>query len=764
MSEGKESTWDLLVENADLLKEKKYRASVYEEKSCHAADRDDPQNAGWETFWESKNKKKIKLRKEKVVGDAFEDKVWTMFSRLGFAALNKGRKFTLHDGPGHNQQIDVFAVDSESVILVECKATAERKPSNFKKQIEAFEGQQTWIKKLVAEKFPGKKVKFIWAMSNYYASKSDLDRIATAGMTFFDEDSISYYTDLAGHLGTCAKYQLFARIFANSPIANFEERIPAIKSKLGKCDCYTFSIDPARLLKLGYILHHHPTNNDLMPAYQRLIKKSRLIKIREFVEGGGYFANSLILSIDTKGRGVKFDEIKTGIESNLSSMGVLHLPAAYCSAYVIDGQHRLYAYSDSALAATQSVPVVAFIDLHQRDQLKLFMDINENQKSVPKSLRVTLNADMLWDSPSPAERRQAIASKIAQQLEDKKDSKLYGRIIVGENETSKYRRVTVFAIQDAIAKSGLLNTYAKNSAKPTSKGLLDFDDNDKTREMVYNLIYLCIDHIYELCPKAWGMTDDEATILVTNRGIQAIIRVIGDILRFLVDKGYTEDPLNSEVEDIAKDVVCYLDPLCDFFNEVTDEQRRELRNFLGGSADTKFWREFQRVIHKKFPDFDPPDLQQYLLDETKQFNTATKQNIEAISAAVQKRFKDNFFVDFNTEDDCLHAFPRTVYHRLTKLMSDYSYEHKVTEVSFHQFITIGDMRDIASAPNLWVDKFEPLLTPPWVAKKSGKKVKLEWMDFIETLTNKINNKGFSVSAKDAERVQEIYGWLVEDNN
>ena len=757
-----ETNWSDLVDGKELLKAKKYRASNFEERQCHSADVDDPQYAGWETFWKSKNGKKVKIRKEKTIGDAFEDKVWIMLFKLGFRVLNKGRRFVLCAGAGHSQQIDVFAVDDDSVIIVECKATAERKPSNFKKQIEAFEGQREWINKLVGNKFPGRNIKFVWAMSNYYPSKADKERIISAGMALFDEDTVTYYTDLAGHLGACAKYQLYARLYANTKIlGKFDNRVLAIKSKLGKYGCYSFAIDPARLLKLSYVLHHHPTNNDLMPAYQRLIKKPRLIQIRKFIEeDNGYFANSLIISIDTKGKGLVFERIKSNIPDGMSQVGVLHLPSKYCSAYVIDGQHRLYAYSGSKLARTQSIPVVAFVDLQQREQLKLFMDINENQKSVPKSLRVTLNADMLWDSPVPRERRQAIASKVAQLLEDDKNSKLYGRIIVGENETSKNRRVTVLAIQDALAKSGLLNIYGRNGDTIVATGMLDLNDSDKTKDLIYDVMFLLFDHIYDTCTQAWEMTDDDFTILVTNRGIQAIIRTIGDILRFLVDNKYIEEPAKMGAEDIAQDILPYLSPLCDFFNSATEEQRKTLRNHLGGSADTKFWREFQKIIHSKFDKFNPPGLEQYLRDETKQFNEETEKRIDAISKKVLEIFDDKYFAGFDTDDECLKGFPKAVYKRISKIKSEFEYEHKDEDVSFRRFVTNGDLRELALTPHLWVDTFEPLLTPPGIKKSASKKVKTQWMLLLDELAGKMKNKGFSVPAKDAKAVQDLYEWIV----
>jgi len=761
----KETNWSDLVSGNELLKAQKYRASKFEEKTCHSADADDPKNADWKIFWKSKDGKRVKLRKEKTVGDAFEDKVWMMFSRLGFKELNKGRQFVLCAAAGHSQQIDVFAVDDDSVVIVECKATREGKPSNFKKQIEAFEGQREWINKLVGKKFPNQKIKYVWAMSNYYPSRADRERISAAEMVLFDDDTVTYYTDLAGHLGACAKYQLYARLYANTKIlGEFDNRVHAIKSKLGEYDCYSFAIDPARLLKLSYVLHHHPTNNDLMPAYQRLIKKARLIQIRKFIEeDNGYFANSLIISIDTKQRGLRFDRIKTTLSDEMSQVGVLYLPSEYCAAYVIDGQHRLYAYSGSELARTQSIPVVAFVDLQQHEQLKLFMDINENQKSVPKSLRVTLNADMLWDSPVPRERRQAIASKVAQQLEDDKKSKLYGRIIVGENETSKNRRVTVLAIQDALAKSGLLNIYGRNDNKVVVIGLLDLDDSDKTKELIYDVMFLIFDHIYDECTGAWGMTDEDSTILVTNRGIQAIIRIIGDILRFLVDGKYIEDPKELSAEDIAQDVVLYLSPLCDFFNSATEEERKTLRNHLGGSADTKFWREFQKIIHSKFDKFNPPGLEQYLLDETKQFNEETEKRVDAISKKVLEIFDDKYFARFDTDDECLKEFPKAVYKRISKLKSEFEYEHKDEDVSFRLFVTNGDLRELALIPHLWADTFEPLLTPPWIRKGASKKIKTQWLSWLDEIANKMKNKGFSVPAKDAKAVQDLYEWIVTND-
>ncbi len=53
---------------------------------------------------------------------------------------------------------------------------------------------------------------------------------------------------------------------------------------MGGYTYYSFMIEPERLLKMSYVLHRNQANSAMMPTYQRLIKKSRLKKVTEFVD------------------------------------------------------------------------------------------------------------------------------------------------------------------------------------------------------------------------------------------------------------------------------------------------------------------------------------------------------------------------------------------------------------------------------------------------------------------------------------------------
>ena len=234
---------------------------------------------------------------------------------------------------------------------------------------------------------------------------ADAARIKQLNLIHFTEDSIRYYKGLAEHLGVAAKYQLLGNIFSGQKIQGMNMVVPAVQGRMGNLTYYSFVIEPQKLLKIAYVLHRNNANNDLMPTYQRLIQKSRLTKIQEFVNGGGYFPNSLIISVDTKGKGLRFDLASNNnqLENSISKLGLLHLPQTYQSAYIIDGQHRLYGYSDSDYAATDTIPVVAFVNMDKGDQVKMFMDINQNQKPVAKNLRNTLEEFLLWDSKKQEE-------------------------------------------------------------------------------------------------------------------------------------------------------------------------------------------------------------------------------------------------------------------------------------------------------------------------------------------------------------------------
>ena len=605
-------------------------------------------------------------------------------------------------------------------------------------------------------------MKFIWATHNYIMSPTDQEKMRQWDIVHFSDAVINYYYELVKHLGSCARYQLLGNLFANQEIRNMDDKIPAIQGEMGGHKYYSFSIEPERLLKIGYVLHRNEANKNMMPTYQRLIKKNRLSKVRKFINDGGYFPNSLIISIESGGRGLQFDVSGTKVDGAHSKLGVLHLPKKYRSAYIIDGQHRLYGYSDSNFATTNSIPVVAFVDLDRSEQIKLFMDINENQKAVPKTLRVTLNADMLWDSSDFNERRQALRSKIAQMFGEEETSPLMGRVVIGEDEKSSIRCITVVAIQTALRKSNFMSQFGKKNCI-IKDGTFDVGNNQDTCELLYPFLEGCLRYVKNEVPEEWERGDNNYGVLTMNRGIQAVIRVINDIVNHLVDLKEIF-PKSQRTEELIDQVAFYLDPLNQYLNNLTQQERKDLRGYFGGGADTRFWRAFQREIAKERSDFNPDGLKEYWENEAKTYNSDSityLREIEfwiknTIKTALVKKYEDNWEIK---------ALPKSIYKRAKSIADERNYDSitsgdGVSTVSIWDCVTLKDCKEIITVGSHWTELFESLFTRPEDKKLSGgKSARTEWIERVANLQNKLNMSSYSVTITEFEFIKSIFLWI-----
>lgn len=764
MSETK-TKWESIVSDEALSRARTLRSKTFIESKERRVALPELIEEGWEEYKSYKNNKFVGVRKNKKFDEVFEDHVWCLFAKLGFTHLNKDRYFEMsydYQNPNITQQIDVFAADDETVIIVECKASETIKDGVFKKPLEAFHGQMEGLRREAQKRFPKAKVKFIWATHNFIISPADQAKMREWDIVHFSDAVINYYYELVKHLGTCARYQLLGNLFANQEIRNMDDKIPAIQGEMGGHKYYSFSIEPERLLKIGYVLHRNEANKNMMPTYQRLIKKKRLSDVQKFINNGGYFPNSLIISIDSGGKGLQFDMSGTKVEEAHSRLGVLHLPKRYRSAYIIDGQHRLYGYSDSDYATTDSIPVVAFVDLDRQEQIKLFMDINENQKAVPKTLRVTLNADMLWDSSDYNERRQALRSKIAQMFGEEETSPLMGRVVIGEDEKSSIKCITVEAIQTALKKCNFMTQFGKKNSI-VKDGTFDVGTNQGTCDLLYPFLEACLRYVKDATVEEWERGDSNDGMLTMNRGIQAVIRVINDIVNHLVDRKEIS-PKMQKTEELVKQVAFYLDPLNEYLNNLTQQERKDLRGYFGGGADTRFWRAFQREIAKERSDFAPDGLREYWENEAKTYNADSMTYLREIEVWIKQTIQTALMDKYGDNWE-IKSLPKPIYKRAKGIADERNYDSITSgdganTVSVWDCVTLKECKEIVTVGSHWTELFEGILTRPEEEKLSGgKAARTKWIEQVESLQNKLNMPSYSVTTAEFEFIKAVYIWI-----
>lgn len=749
-----------LITGEDLIAEKKIRTEEYDYIKVQLNEISNMESIGWEIS--KKSKATARLKKKKIIpqDEQFENKVWLLFYRLGFTTLNKGRNFKLTYSTNGNeltQQIDVFAADDESILIVECKSSEKLdKKTNFKTEIEAIGGKRGGLIQAVRKLFPNKnlKVGFIFATNNYAISQPDKARMAELKIIHFDEDTIKYYNELLNHIGLAARYQLLGNIFAGQKIPEMNNLVPAIQGEMGNHTYYSFSIEPDKLLKLGFVLHHDNANKDEMPAYQRIIKKGRLKAIQEFVNNGGFFPNSIIINIATK-KQLQFDKSDLKAENSISKLGILHLPQEYKSVYIIDGQHRLYGYSDSEWKDKNTIPVVAFVNLKLTEQIQLFMDINENQKAVPKNLRTTLEANLLWDAKDLNEQRKAISSRIAQRLGEDKNSSLYNRIVTGENSATPYCAITLDYISKSLKATNFYNTYKNNAV--TKDGTFDRADNYVTFDFLYEFLLKMFNKLSCLVENDWDISTNDDRCIVANTFVYGYIRIFSDIIDFLI-KTQCINPKTLKIDDLVEYCSPYIDTVAYKIEDLTSAERVTLRKQYGRVGDNKFWRILQQTLHDKFADFNPEGLEEYWRDNSMKFNEEAFKLIRDIELFIKEKVIDTLKGKYG-ENWLRFGCPKSVYDSVQKLTSDKNYNKKDDEPDAlpQDQLHLIDYREIMLHSSNWSEFFEKQFADPTV--KGDRKKRTEWLCKLNEIRNQ-NFHTYSVKEDEYNLLKEIANWLL----
>ena len=740
-----------LVAESEINKLIKQKRKENLTESINPSEKEKYLSEGWIIEKEFKNS--IKVSKPKPFDLAFEEEVWSLFALMGYKFLNKDRNFNLpydKNNPNQTKQIDVFAKDDETILIVECKSSESNKRGDFKKELESYNGIIEGIRKSLLALFPRSKFKFkfILATKNLSISEDDLIRLEKLKGIHLNDENIEYFFQLHSQLGPASRYQFLGSIFEGQEIPEMENKIPAVRGKMGGHTYYSFATEPEKLLKIGYVLHRNKANVNMMPTYQRLIKKTRLKSVSEFIENGGYFPNSVVISIDAKN--CNFDPANTQVSSTISDVGILHLPKKYKSAYIIDGQHRLYGYSNSEFKNKNTIPVVAFVNLSREEQIQLFMQINENQKSVPKSLRDTLIADLKWTSEFLSEQLDALSSRIAISLGENRNSALFDKVYIGED----VRDLTQNNIKLALKRGAFYGNINKN--KIEELGLIYTGDLDAAFEKLKGILMKYFDYLKINLADEW--VNEKESIVLSNNGIYGLILILSDVLKHIEDDNVL-DVRKSNPKLILDEVYTFIDPIVLFLKSLSHDSRIDLKKSYGAGGQTKHWRTFQKIVRETHENFNPEGLDEYLTKQEKQNNDRAFAIIREIETFFNNDFKNKLEEKFG-KMWFKKGLPPQVNEAAVALANkkNLEVENEEDEVDAWDCLTIIAYRQIAL--KTWQDVFEKDYTRPGEEKISGgKEEKTKWMVYLEQIRNKCVHS-FYVDPDELKFLEELYDWLI----
>lgn len=729
------------------------RARDYETKTVNPALVDQLVAEGWTL--DKRNKKSVRLRKPKVHGTYLEDRVWILFYRMQFSLLSgkAGADLLLEprDPEGPTTQIDVVALDNEIALAIECKSSQNlTKRPQFQNDLAKHGLIRDRFTACARTQFPTthkRQVVLAMFLSNIVLTDNDRARAKDQNIIVFDQHDLDYYESLVTHLGPAARYQFLADMLPGKTVPGLELRLPAIKTKMGGFNCYSFSITPDYLLKISYVSHRSKGKRSDVSTYQRMLNKGRLSKIREYITDDGIFPTNIVVNID-KNR-LQFERIhQEGDPEDSGIAGWLSIRPTYKSAWIIDGQHRLFAYSGHERAAKSRLSVLAFDGLAPSEQAKLFIDINAKQKSVKQSLLQELYAELHWDAEDDAIRTRAIISKAIQDMDRDPESPLYQRVQTADVGKDAIRCISLTSLYGAIEKAGF-HIAKEKKGHILEYGPLWAGDNDTTLKRTEYILNHWLDTVRVATSEWWDKGAGEGGGLAMNDGVITCISVLRSVIQHLDNKKL----IHFDNEDLLEVLKKYAAAVGAYLGAFSEQDRKVFRDQRGIQGQTRRRRNCEQAIRQLLPDFNPPGLDQFVQQEKAQTNIKGKEIIDRIERTLQKVVLEELRRECGEEEAgwWMTGVPKTVRVKVSQRFEEDEGKRGGKENYF-------DLIDYAKiAVENW-ELFEPILA----YEKTGKKEqKIHWMNVINEKRNIVSHPSAAITLTldDLALLEEYDRWL-----
>lgn len=733
MTQDKEK-WlnEMSTEQSRLQREAVLRKRPFEYKSLQNLLAEDYMaNMGWEL--DKRLKTKIKIKKPWRHDMRLENKAWMLAYLLGYPEISAGRSFKVRikrkGAEPFDKQIDLLAKDDETVLVAECKSSAKvTKKRSLQKDIEEFASLQKPIADAIRKHYGNAfKPKIIWLFitNNIAWSKNDRERAEGSRINIITDKELRYYLQIADHLKSAARFQFLAEFLRNQKIPAMDGvKVPAVKGKLGGKTFYSFVSTPRQMLKIAFVNHRSLNDPAGAPSYQRLVTRTRLNQIKKFIAGGGFFPTNILVNFTSKSN---FENIAKDEETGVT-FGNLYLPNKYRSAWIIDGQHRLYGFaplSDEYL--DQHIMVVGFEGLKKEEEANLFVTINHEQKSVPKTLLDDLEGELKWGSHKPTERIGAISARLIGRLNNDVGESLYQRVTQQGITATEKTCLTVPALKDGLRKSGLIGTAILNR-KEYEPGVLSDVDDSKTLERARETLNLYFQTINDANTSRWEL--GRQGLICTNVSLQAYLKLLASMTDYMEsNKGLTARELKPE--ELIAEIEEYLDPILVYLTSAKSSNiEKDFKVPFGSGGPREYYFKLCSIIRKEFSDFAPEGMDEWLEERSEDRINEAERKLKEINIYVKKTIFDILKQQHGTEGSA-YWNKGVVDKSIKQKAYGKSLDDEDNPMPLENYLDFIEYKKIVENKEHW-PLFKAYFDIPLPGEK-GRAKNLKWMDRINEL-------------------------------
>ncbi|EOU9605849.1 DGQHR domain-containing protein [Cronobacter dublinensis] len=184
-----------------------------------------------------------------------------------------------------------------------------------------------------------------------------------------------------------------------------------LRTEFGGIPASTFSMKVKELMPMYYVAIRGQHSEE--GAVQRVLNSRRISSIKDYILDGNTFFSSFILNWTDESDAPSYHDDK------------IILPVIFDSVQVIDGQHRLAGFEAAIIedenVGEREILVTLCSRLTTKEAAKIFLNINTEQKPVPKSLMYDLFGEVEDDETHAINR----ISDIARDLNEDPNSPFY---------------------------------------------------------------------------------------------------------------------------------------------------------------------------------------------------------------------------------------------------------------------------------------------------------------------------------------------------
>ncbi len=705
---------------------------------------------GWELF--RRNKNTVRVRKPKPIDEQLEDEVWTLFAQMGFEHLSKDRNFKISVDSSNSgvppKQIDVFAADDETAIVVECKASEVLRSRSLQKDLNETRGLQDAIRKSVHAGLAGARrtVVFLYATRNIDWSEPDRARAIENQIAILRDQQLEYYRGLVKSVGRAAKYQLLADLLEGRRIPGLNQKVSAARGRFGQNRFYQFTIEPERLLKIAYISHRRTGVEESASSYQRRFNPGQLKEIADHIrkQNGGIFPTNVVVNF-RKDVNVRFDSSGPS-QDDETVFGTLYLPNQYHSAFLIDGQHRLYGFALTNLADKGKIPVLAFEGLETEEEVKMFVDINSKQRKVGRSLLDDLATVILAPDAGPKERLRHFHARIAQNLASDPLSPLYDLVVTEWGPPSQARPINRPRLLTSIAASRLFGEVAGGDFRP---GPLYGNGDETSVKRCTEFFMNLLGRIAKNSEIHWNRRNGLGGFLCTNNGIYAILRAVGDVIAYQCAKQNINEPWRLRPSELVDTIWYLFEPAVQYFAE--SDENRIMTDFRGDHGEGGYRISallLMKLMNEAHPDFDPEELAQFLKERT-------VGDVDRAKSLVNEVVDSTREIVFSVLDDAFEsdvsewwrlAVPTAIRGRAATRA-----EKDEEGGPPHEFLELSDFQKIAESN--W-QTFDGVFAQS--RSQRGRRAQLSWIERLGPLSKRFSQEGgHFINSSDLEWLEEL---------